>query len=324
MHLVVIGGSDAGISAGLRARELSPATEVTVVVADDYPNFSICGLPFYVSGETPDWRQLAHLTLAELEETGMRLFLNHTATAFDPSRHEVCVENRDGHASTLRYDQLVIATGAGPIRPAISGLELPNVHVLHTMDHSFVVHDLVASGHVQEATIVGSGHIGLEMADALTHRGVRVTLFGRAATVLPTVDRSLGQSIADELKRHAVTVHAGVAVEGIQREAGGRLSVHGAGGIHSAADLVLVAAGVAPNTRLAVDAGLELGEKRAIRVDRGMRTNLTDVYAAGDCVETWHRVLQSPTYLPLGTTAHKQGRVAARMPSAATASSRAV
>jgi NADPH-dependent 2,4-dienoyl-CoA reductase/sulfur reductase-like enzyme len=190
------------------------------------------------------------------------------------------------------------------------GLKLPNVHVLHTMDHSFVVHDLVASRHAHEATIVGSGYIGLEMADALTHSGVRVTLFGRAATVLPNVDRSLGQSIADELTRNHVTVHAGVAVKGIQPEAGGRLNVQGAGGTHSAADLVLLAAGVAPNTRLAVDAGVELGEKGAIRVDRGMRTNLPDVYAAGDCVDTWHRVLQSSTYLPLGTTAHKQGRVA--------------
>jgi NADPH-dependent 2,4-dienoyl-CoA reductase/sulfur reductase-like enzyme len=267
-------------------------------------------LPFYVSGETPDWHQLAHRTLDELEQTGMRLLLSHTAMGFDPSTHEVCVENPEGQASALGYDQLVIATGAGPLRPAMPGLDLPNVHVLHTMDDSFLTHDLVASGRVREATIVGSGYIGLEMADALTHRGVHVTLFGRAATVLPTVDRSLGSVIARELHRHGVTVHVGVAVEGIERGPDDRLTVHGAGGIRSVADLVLVAAGVAPNTRLAVEAGLETGEKGAIRVDRSMRTNVADVYAAGDCVETWHRVLQAPTYLPLGTTAHKQGRVA--------------
>ena len=200
MRLVVIGGSDAGISAGLRARELSTDVEVTVVVADDYPNFSICGLPFYVSGETLDWHQLAHRALDELEQAGMRVLLSHTATGFDPGRHEVCVQSREGQASVLAYDQLVIATGAGPIRPSMPGLELHNVHVLHTMDDSFLVHDLVASGGVHDATIVGSGYIGLEMADALTHRGVHVTLFGRAEAVLPTVDQSLGSFIAAELR----------------------------------------------------------------------------------------------------------------------------
>ena len=309
MRLVVIGGSDAGISAALRARELSTDVKATVVVADDYPNFSICGLPFYVSGETPDWHQLAHRTLDELEHTAMRVLLSHTATGFDPGRREVCLQNREGETSALPYDQLVIATGAGPIRPAMPGLNLPNVHVLHTVADSFLVHDVVASG-VREATIVGSGYIGLEMADALTHRGVHVTLFGRAETVLPTVDQSLGNLVADELQRHDVTVHAGVAVEGIERGAGDRLLVRGANGVHSTADLVLVAAGVAPNTRLAVEAGVETGARGAIRVDRGMRTNLADVFAAGDCVETWHRLLGSATYLPLGTTSHKQGRVA--------------
>jgi NADPH-dependent 2,4-dienoyl-CoA reductase/sulfur reductase-like enzyme len=180
-----------------------------------------------VSGETADWHQLAHRTLDELEHTGMRLLLRHTATSVDPSRHEVCVENSGGQAVTLGYDQLVVATGAGPIRPAMPGLDLPSVHVLHTMDHSFAVHDVVAPGRVHEAAIVGSGYIGLEMADALTQRGVHVKLFGRAETVLRTVDQSLGNCVAAELQRHGVTVHAGVPVEGIERARGDRLLVRG-------------------------------------------------------------------------------------------------
>jgi NADPH-dependent 2,4-dienoyl-CoA reductase/sulfur reductase-like enzyme len=138
-RLLVIGGSDAGISAALRAGELSQEVEATVVVADDYPNFSICGLPFYVSGETPDWQQLAHRTLYELEQTGTRLLLRHRATGLDLGRHEACVENPDGQVIALGYDRLVIATGARPVRPAMPGLDLPNVHVLHTMDDSFLV-----------------------------------------------------------------------------------------------------------------------------------------------------------------------------------------
>ena len=310
MHLVVVGGSDAGISAGLRARELSPATDVTVVVADAYPNFSVCGLPFYVSGETGDWHQLAHHGLAELEEAGLNLLLNHSAFAIDAREREVRIEDLDGTPRLLRYDQLVVATGAKPIRPPIAGANEPGVYVLHTMDDSFLVHDRVAAGEVEDAVIVGGGYIGLEMADALTHRGVRVTLVGRAASVLPTVDPPFGRAVGEELQRHGIAVHAGVAAEAIERDSDRRLAVRASGGLTLKADLVLMAAGVRPNTELAVSAGVELGAQGAIRVDRRMATSGPNVWAAGDCVETWHRVLQAPTYLPLGTTAHKQGRVA--------------
>jgi len=177
------------------------------------------------------------------------------------------------------------------------------------MDDSFRVHEHLTSGRVREAAIVGSGYIGLEMADALTHRGVHVTLFGRAETVLPTVDRTLGLAVADELRRHGVDVHVGVAVDAIERD-GDRLAVRAENGEGVVADLVVVATGVRPNSDLAAAAGVETGVNGAIRVDRRMATNVPDIYAAGDCVETWHRILQSPTYLPLGTTAHKQGRVA--------------
>lgn len=308
MHLLVIGGSDAGISAGLRARELRRDVEVTLVIADDYPNFSICGLPFYVSGETPDWHQLAHRTREELEAAGLSLLLRHKAVAIDPERHEVCVEDLRGEQWPLVYDQLVIATGALPVRPAMRGLELPGVYVLHTMEDSFAVHDHLERHPVRDAVIVGSGYIGLEMADALRHRGVSVTLFGRAETVLPTVDRSLGLMIAETLRAHDVEVHAGVTVRSIEPD-GARLVVYG-GDVGATADLVIVAAGVTPNSTLAAASGVETGLKSAIRVDRRMATNVPDVYAAGDCVETWHRLLQAPAYLPLGTTAHKQGRVA--------------
>jgi NADPH-dependent 2,4-dienoyl-CoA reductase/sulfur reductase-like enzyme len=309
MHLLIVGGSDAGIAAGLRARELDPTSRVTIVVADRFPNYSICGLPFYLSGETPEWRQLAHRTTEELTSAGLDLLLNQTVTAILPSRHEVRVE--DGHVAvgSLSYDRLVVATGAQPLPANLPGLGLPGVFPLHTMDDSFRVHDRLARGDVERAVIVGSGYIGLEMADALTQRGVQVSLFGRSATVLATVDPSFGHIISDELRRHGVDVFQGVAAEAIEADVG-RLTVRGSEGTEVTAELVLVAPGVQPNASLAVDAGVETGVRGAIRVDRHMRTNLLDVFAAGDCVETWHRVLSAPTYLPLGTTAHKQGRVA--------------
>jgi Pyridine nucleotide-disulphide oxidoreductase len=125
MRLLVIGGSDAGISAALRARELDPTTEVTVLVADAFPNFSICGLPYYLSGEVTDRRDLAHRHLAQLQDAGLRLLLEHTAQAVDPAASQVIITNQHGQQQDLAYDQLIIATGAAPARPPIPGLDRP-------------------------------------------------------------------------------------------------------------------------------------------------------------------------------------------------------
>jgi NADPH-dependent 2,4-dienoyl-CoA reductase/sulfur reductase-like enzyme len=137
MRLLVIGGSDAGISTGLRARELDPSVEVSLLVANAYPNFSICGLPYYLSGDVPDWRDLAHRTRADLEAAGQELLLDHTAQAIDPVAKQVTVTDPGGADHQLSYDRLVIGTGAVPVRPPIDGLNLPGVHVLHTMGDTF-------------------------------------------------------------------------------------------------------------------------------------------------------------------------------------------
>src|ERR1700733_7126988 len=143
MHMVAIGGSDAGISAALRARELDPGADVSVVVADAYPNFSICGIPYYVSGEVTRWRNLAHRTTADLEATGMRLRLDTTARRIDAGGHKLLVTAPDGNEELLAYDQLVIGTGAIPVRPPIGGLDAlgpeQGVHLLHSMGDTFAV-----------------------------------------------------------------------------------------------------------------------------------------------------------------------------------------
>jgi NADPH-dependent 2,4-dienoyl-CoA reductase/sulfur reductase-like enzyme len=308
MRLLVIGGSDAGISAGLRARELDPTVEATLVVADAYPNFSICGLPYYLSGDVPDWRDLAHRTSANLEAAGLELLLDHTAQAIDPVAKQVTVTDPAGTDHQLSYDRLVIGTGAVPVRPPIDGLDLPGVHVLHTMGDTFALHQALAAG-ARSALIVGGGYIGLEMAEAFATRGLNVTLVEQAPAVMPTVDVELGRLLGEELRRHDVQVVNDVTIKAIHQETGG-LTVVGEADFTAATDLVLVVVGVRPDTDLAVAAGVATGVRGALRVDRHMRTNLPDVLAAGDCVETWHRLLQQPTYLPLGTTAHKQGRIA--------------
>jgi NADPH-dependent 2,4-dienoyl-CoA reductase/sulfur reductase-like enzyme len=318
MHLVAIGGSDAGISAALRARELAEDADVTVIVADDYPNFSICGIPYHVSGEVPDWRSLAHRTIADLEATGMSLRLGTTAERIDPGAHEVHVRDAAGTSSVVEYDALVIGTGALPVRPPIEGLDRlgpdDGVHVVHSMGDTFGVMSTLTAVAPRNAVIIGAGYLGLEMADALTVRGLRVTQVEQLPQVLPTVDPELGADVAAELRAHGVDVVTDTVVRRITRtEHGPRLRVEGMSrdgmAMERDADIVLVFAGVRPDVALAEHAGAALGVRGAIAVDRTMRTNLPDVFAAGDCVVTHHRLLGA-TYVPLGTTAHKQGRVA--------------
>jgi NADPH-dependent 2,4-dienoyl-CoA reductase/sulfur reductase-like enzyme len=318
MHLVAVGGSDAGISAALRARDLDPTCEVTVVVADAFPNYSICGIPYYVSGEVGDWHNLAHRTYADLEATGMKLRLETFARSIHAEDHELVVMGPDGAVERISYDALVVGTGAKSFAPPIEGLgDLgveEGVHLLHSMGDTFALMRTLESG-VKSAVIVGAGYIGLEMAEGLTTRGVTVTQIEQLPEVLPTVDPDLGTLIHRELEGHGIEVLCSTAVEAIARShepEKGRLRVeasHANGALTRYADLVLVVVGVRPDVELAASSGVTLGAKGAIVVDRGMRTNLPDVFAAGDCVITHHRLLGT-TYLPLGTTAHKQGRVA--------------
>ncbi len=309
-QLLIIGGSDAGISAALRARELAPSTEVTVVVADRYPNFSICGLPFLLSGEVSDWRTLAHRTASDIEKEGVRLLLDHTATSIDPVGKVVSVSSREGgDARKLAYDRLIIATGAESIRPKIDGIDLPGVFLLRWMGEAFAMQQYMSERRPRSAIVVGGGYIGMEMADALTYRGMDVTVVEFFDSVLTTVDREFGERIEAKLKAHEVRVKTGITVTGIM-QSGEQLAVVGPGDFSSTADIILVAVGAKPRTELALSAGVEIGFKGAVKVDRHMHTNVPDIFAAGDCVETWHRLLKQNTYIPLGTTAHKQGRVA--------------
>ena len=324
-HIVAIGGSDAGISAALRARELDPACEFTVVVADAYPNFSICGIPYYVSGEVTHWRNLAHRTTADLEATGMRLKLDTRATEINPDAHTLTVAGPDGTEETIGYDALIIGTGAVPVTPPIAGLRgddalgpADGVHLLHSMGDTFALMHTLEQAHIRRAVIVGAGYIGLEMAEALTTRGLEVTQLEQLPEVLPTVDPELGALVHAELERHGVTVWTTTKVNAIRRtpdRSTGRLVVEATGLADSRlvipADIVLVVVGVTPDSDLAAAAGIDTDPafRNAIVVDPQMRTTQADIFAAGDCVVTHHRLL-GDTYLPLGTTAHKQGRVA--------------
>jgi NADPH-dependent 2,4-dienoyl-CoA reductase/sulfur reductase-like enzyme len=252
-RLLVVGGSDAGVMAAFRACQLDPSVRVTMVVADRYPNFSICGLPFYVSREVEDWRSLAHRTIDEITRHGVEILVEHIATRLDPKAKEVVVRDNSGRERRLSYDIIVIATGARPRTTDIEGIQQAGVYPLHTMEDSFAVRQRLDAGSIERAIIVGAGYIGLEMADAFVHRGLRVTLVSRTPTVMPTIDADLGVIVRRELERHGVEVLTGADVNEIAVR-DGALEVHGSLGLRRQTDLVSSAQA---SSRTAISLGLQ-------------------------------------------------------------------
>ena len=239
----------------------------------------------------------------------MKLDSATNALRLNPESKEVLLRDSTGRSEWMEYDRLILATGARPVVPPLEGLNQPGVFQLRWMEDALALARFIENRKPRRAAIIGAGYIGLEMADALTKLGIEVTLIQRSAQVLKTLDRELSELLKIEMERHGVRVLTGRPPE-IIRGRDNVLRVLGPGGLAEEVDLVLVVTGVQPQANLAADAGAATGIKNAITVNRQMLTSLRDVFAAGDCVETWHRVLETPVYLPLGTTAHKQGRVA--------------
>ena len=244
------------------------------------------------------------------------------AVHIDPDRRVLGVSRASNVGESLHYDALVVGTGAVPVRPPIDGLTGPDplgpddgVHLIHTIGETLTLTADIDTRRPVTALIVGAGYIGLEMAEALTARGIQVTQVEQLPEVLPTVDPELGALVRSELERHGVEVVTGSQVTCIRRGPSGQGSVLQVDGLTDdgpttwAVDLVLVVVGVRPDNELLIQAGARTGIRGAVLVDETMATNLPGVWAAGDCVVTHHRQL-GMTYLPLGTTAHKQGRVA--------------
>lgn len=308
-NIVIIGGSDAGISAALRIRELHPEIIPTMIVADSFPNFSICGLPYYISQEVTRWENLAHRTREDIEKAGINLLLEHTAKIINPGKKQIQIVDKAGAVKTLDYDKLIVGTGAVSWKPEIPGIDHPGVFFLRWMQDCFAMDQFLNQHNPKTAVIIGAGYIGMEMAEALTKRGLAVHVVEFAESVMSSVDVDFGEKIREKLSRNGITVTNKTAVESIEK-IGPKLIIKGTNHYEIATDMVLVAVGSVPNTELGRSIGIDTGIKGALKVNLKMETNIADIYAAGDCVETWHRILKSYIYLPLGTIAHKQGRIA--------------
>ncbi len=305
---VIIGGSDVGIITGLRIRELDKNSNVTIVSNNSFPNFSICGLPFYLGGEVKHYKNLAHRTANDIQSTGLNLMLDSTATSIDIKNKTVTVIDKNNKTIVLRYDKLVLGTGGKSIKPNIEGIDLPNVFFLRWVNDALKIDDYIKNNNPESVIIIGGGYIGLEMCEAFIKRGLKVILIEFLDSILTTVDKEFSEIVKEKLQEKGAKIITGKKVEKIE-ENNGKLKVITSQDFNATADMVLVAVGTIPETELGKSIGIETGMKNAFKVNNKLETNIPDIYAGGDCVESFNNITKKPLYIPLGTIAHKHGRI---------------
>jgi NADPH-dependent 2,4-dienoyl-CoA reductase/sulfur reductase-like enzyme len=348
-RLVVIGGGAAGMSAASAARRVDPGLDVVVCEAGGFAAYGMCGIPYYLGGMVPEPENLlAYPPATFREKRGIDLRLHTRVTGIDPGTHQVhLAASQRGvpFRESLDYDALVVASGADPVRPPVPGLDEHRVFTIRSLDEAIELRQLLDSGTVRHAVVVGAGYIGLETAEALVSAGLDVDVVEALPRVLNTVDEPVAALVQAELERHtrlhlsarldAVRGQDSARLDAVRAQDSARLDAVGTGGVPGgliavvdgteiATDLVVIAVGVRPATDLLIQAGAGHLPDRSLVVDEGMRTSLPDVYAAGDAVALPHLVLGRPAWVPLGPAANKTGRVAGTVAAGGSASFKSV
>jgi NADPH-dependent 2,4-dienoyl-CoA reductase/sulfur reductase-like enzyme/rhodanese-related sulfurtransferase len=311
LRLIIVGGVAGGATAAARARRLSESAEIIVFERGPYVSFANCGLPYYVGREIEE-RDSLLLETPESLHARYRIDVRARTEvlAIEPAEHLVRARDLEtGREYTERYDRLILAPGAAPIRPPLPGIEHPRIFSVRTVPDIDEIKAAVDGG-AGRAVVVGGGFIGLEMTENLRHRGLDVTLVELLDQVMPPFDKEMVTPAHEELRSHGVDLHLSDAVARFEDEQGGVTAVLESG-TRIPADLVVLCIGVRPETKLAAEAGLELGPRGGIQVDDGMCTSDADIYAVGDAVEVRDSVMGGPTLIPLAGPANRQGRIAA-------------
>lgn len=310
MKVVVVGGVAGGMSAAARLRRLDESADIVVLERDDYVSFANCGLPYHIGGDIEEREALLLQTPQSLKESlALEVRTGHEVVSIDRVAHTVSVHERaSGRNYVEPYDKLVLATGASPLRPPLPGIDHPCILTLRSipdMDEIIAVLDAGASS----AVVIGGGYIGLEMTEALRHRGLHVTLVEALPQVMAVIDPEMAQHLQDHLVDHGVRLLLSTRAAAFNDDHG--QVVVDLESEQITTDLVVLAVGVRPESRLANEAGLALSERGAVIVDQHMMTSDLDVYAVGDSVQVTDTVTGEPGVVPLAGPANRQGRVAA-------------
>ncbi|MFP3911668.1 MAG: FAD-dependent oxidoreductase [Desulfobacteraceae bacterium] len=307
MRFVVIGGDAAGMSAASRFKRNMPDSEVIVLEQSHDVSYSACGMPYNIAD--PD-RTLDDLVVRQAEvfrnKQGIDLRTGHRAEAIDPKNHSVQGVEEQGNPFDIHYDKLLIATGATPIIPDLPGFDLDGVMALKTLEDGRKIKSFIRSRGVKSVVIIGMGYIALEMCEAFREQDIEVNMVKPRPVFLPWMHPDLSRVVQEETERHGVNLHLGLDIKAIEKGRNHLLNVV-CEGIALQGHMVLVAMGVTPNSRMAADAGLELGPEGAISVDRSLRTSDPDIFSAGDCADAYHVVTGQKTWIPLALRANRGG-----------------
>jgi NADPH-dependent 2,4-dienoyl-CoA reductase/sulfur reductase-like enzyme len=312
-RLLIIGGDAGGMSAAAQARRRAPADRLEIVAFEkgDYTSYGACGLPYYVAGEMDDPEELVSRTPDEHRSQGIDVRMRHEVIAVDLDARVLRVRDSDAGADRSEpFDQLVFANGAEPIRPRLPGVDAQGVHGIQTIGDGIALREHVVKEHVGDrAVVVGGGYIGLEMAEAMHERGMLVTVIDAGPQPMSTLDEDMGALVAAAIRKIGLELQTETRVQAFETDEDGHVRAvvteHGT----IPADIVVLGTGVRPNVRLARDAGVKIGPSGGVKTDPRMATSVPGVWAAGDCVETFHRISRRPVAIALGTYANKQGRV---------------
>lgn len=312
-RVLIIGGVAGGASCAARLRRLDEAAEIVVFDRGPYVSFANCGLPYYVGDVIIDERELL-VASPELfrERFAIDIHTDTEATAIDRDARTITVRDvRSGTVRRERYDALVLAPGAAPIRPPLPGIDLPGVFAVRSIPDTRRIRAWISERAARTATVVGGGFIGLEMVENLIRRGLAVTILEKLPQVMPPLDPEMAAPLMQHLEASGVRLHMNDGLARIETTANASLVVTAESGARLDADLVILAIGVRPEIELARVAGLAIGPRGGIVTDAQMRTSDLHVWAVGDAAEVRDVLTGQETVLPLAGPANRQGRVAA-------------
>ncbi len=312
MKVVIVGGVAGGASAAARLRRLDEQAEIVVFERTGYVSYANCGLPYFIGGVI---EEESALTLQSPEGFWNRFHIavktSHEVTAIHPDAHTVDVRNLlTGEEFVETYDKLILSPGAHPIRPELPGIDSDKIFSLRTVEDTLHIHDYVQEHRPKSAVVIGGGFIGIEAAENLRDLGLAVTLLQRPRQLMNNMDYDMATLLHTEVREHGIDLRLRADVTGFE-EADGHVVTHVAGDDSIVADMVLLAIGVAPESHLAKEAGIELGIKGSIVVNDRMETSAPDVYAVGDAVQVKHQVTGGDAVISLAGPANKQGRIVA-------------
>ncbi len=310
---VIVGGVAGGASCAARLRRLNENAEIIMLERSPYISFASCGLSYYISGEIKEREKLLIQTPKKfIQRFGVDVRTRNEVLSID--RNAKAIEVRDvENQKTYRqpYDRLVLSPGAAPLRPPLPGIDGPRIFSLRSLEDADRIKSFLDKQEPRKAVVVGGGFIGLEMTECLHHRGIDVTLVEMAEQVMLSQDPEIAEFIHQHLQLHGIELLLGTSVEAFHECSDGRVSAQLSGGTSIDSDLVLLAIGVTPETELAKEAGLSLGDSGGIMVNESLQTNDPDIYAIGDAIETVDLMAGGRRLVPLAGPANKQGRICA-------------